>query len=154
MTYAHLIVDQATIDPLTPSAADHTSYQQYTSGTTGLPKSVELTNNNFFAMMPVAGQMWGFDSDSVNLLAMPLFHIAVSGWGVVGLFNDGTNILIREVDPAAILNLIPKHGVINVLFVPTVIQFLQIMPTLATTGLSTLRAVMHGASPITEDVLV
>ena len=154
VTYAHLIVDQATIDPLTPSAADHTSYQQYTSGTTGLPKSVELTNNNFFAMMPVAGQMWGFDSDSVNLLAMPLFHIAVSGWGVVGLFNDGTNILIREVDPAAILNLIPKHGVINVLFVPTVIQFLQIMPNLATTGLSTLRAVMHGASPITEDVLV
>ncbi len=154
VTYTDWIADQATIDPLTPSAADDTCYQLYTSGTTGVPKGVELTNNNFFGMMPVASQMWSFDSDSVNLVAMPLFHIAGSGWGVVGLFNGGTNILMRDVDPAAILDLIAKHGVTNVLFVPAVIQFLLMMPNLETTDFSTLRAVIYGASPITEDVLV
>jgi long-chain acyl-CoA synthetase len=154
VTYADWIADQATIDPLTPSAAHDTCYQLYTSGTTGLPKGVELTNNNFFGMMAVASQMWSFDSDSVSVVAMPLFHIAGSGWSLVAMFNGGTNILMRDVDPAAILDLIPKHGVTNVLFVPAVIQFLLMMPNLATTDFSTVRAVIYGASPITEDVLV
>jgi len=154
VTYTDWIADQPTIDPLAPSGPEDTCYQLYTSGTTGLPKGVELTNNNFFGMMPVASQMWSFDGDSVNLVAMPLFHIAGSGWGVVGLFNGGTNILMRDVDPAAILDIIPQYGVTNALFVPAVIQFLLMMPNLATTDFTTMRAVLYGASPITEDVLV
>lgn len=154
VTYEDWIAGQPAIDPMVPSAPDDTCYQLYTSGTTGLPKGVELTNNNFFGMMPVASEMWSFDTDSVNLVAMPLFHIAGSGWGVVGLFNGGTNILMKDVDPVAILDIIPQHRVTNVLFVPAVIQFLLMMPNLATTDFSSLRAVIYGASPITEDVLV
>ena len=153
-TYDDWIAGHDPVDPMTTSAPEDTCYQLYTSGTTGLPKGVELTNNNFFGMMPVASDMWSFDTDSVNLVAMPLFHIAGSGWGVVGLFNGGTNILMRDVDPAAILDIIPKYGVTNALFVPAVIQFLLIMPNLATTDFSSLRAVIYGASPITEEVLV
>ncbi len=153
-TYDDWIANQPATDPMATAAADDTCYQLYTSGTTGLPKGVELTNNNFFGMMPVASEQWSFDSDTVNLVAMPLFHIAGSGWGVVGLFNGGTNILMKDVDPAAILDIIPKYGVTNVLFVPAVIQFLLTMPNLADTDFSTLRAVMYGASPITEQVLV
>ena len=153
-TYDDWIADHATIDPLAPSAGQDTCYQLYTSGTTGLPKGVELTNNNFFGMMATASKMWSFDGDSVNLVAMPLFHIAGSGWGVVGLFNGGTNILMRDVDPAAILDIIPKHGVTNALFVPAVIQFLLMMPNLGTTDFSSMRSVIYGASPITEEVLV
>jgi len=154
VSYADWIADHPATDPNAPSAAEDTCYQLYTSGTTGLPKGVELTNNNFFGMMPVASEKWSFDGDSVNLVAMPLFHIAGSGWGVVGLFNGGTNILMKDVDPAAILELIPKHGITNALFVPAVIQFLLIMPGLANTDFSSMRAVIYGASPITEEVLV
>jgi len=154
MTYPDWIADQPATDPMAPSAPNDTCYQLYTSGTTGLPKGVELTNDNFFGMMPVASEAWKFDGDSVNLVAMPLFHIAGSGWGVVGLFNGGTNILMRDVDPAGILDIIPKYGVTNVLFVPAVIQFLLMMPNINDTDFSTLRRVMYGASPITEDVLV
>jgi len=153
-TYTDWIAGQASDDPLAPSAPQDTCYQLYTSGTTGLPKGVELTNNNFFGMMPVASQKWSFDSDSVNLVAMPLFHIAGSGWGVVGLFNGGTNILMKDVDPNAILEIIPKYGVTNALFVPAVIQFLLMMPTLNDTDFSSMRSVIYGASPITEEVLV
>jgi len=154
ITYDDWIADQATIDPMVNSEPEDTCYQLYTSGTTGLPKGVELTNNNFFGMMPIASDKWKFDSDSVNLVAMPLFHIAGSGWGVVGLFNGGTNILMRDVDPAAILDLIPKYAITNALFVPAVIQFLLMMPTLGTTDFSSMRSVIYGASPITEEVLV
>ncbi|MFV0525619.1 MAG: long-chain-fatty-acid--CoA ligase [Acidimicrobiales bacterium] len=129
-------------------------YQLYTSGTTGLPKGVELTNRNFFEMLPTASREWGFDTDSVNLVAMPLFHIAGSGWGVVGLYNGGTNILLGDVDPGRILELIPSAGVTNMLLVPAVLQFLTATPGYAETDYSTLRSVVYGASPITESVLV
>ena len=153
-SYADWIGDHPATDPMVESAPQDTCYQLYTSGTTGLPKGAELTNNNFFGMLPVASDKWHFDADSVNLVAMPLFHIAGSGWGVVGLFNGGTNILMRDVDPAAILELIPNHKVTNALFVPAVIQFLLMMPNLAETDFSSMRSVIYGASPITEEVLV
>ena len=153
-TYADWIADHPATDPMAPSAADDTCYQLYTSGTTGLPKGVELTNDNFFGMMPVASDAWKFDGDTVNLVAMPLFHIAGSGWGVVGLFNGGTNVLMRDVDPAAILQIIPEHGITNALLVPAVIQFLLMMPNINDTDFSSMRRVIYGASPITEEVLV
>jgi len=141
-------------DPELASAPDDTCYQLYTSGTTGLPKGVELTNRNLFEMLPAASDEWGFDTTSVNLVAMPLFHIAGSGWGVVGLYNGGQNILLRDVDPAEILRLIPAHGVTNALLVPAVLQFLLATPGIDGTDFSTLRKVVYGASPITEGVLV
>ena len=141
-------------DPAVPVGWSDTCYQLYTSGTTGLPKGVELTNENFFLMLPAASEEWGFDVDSVNLVAMPLFHIAGSGWGVVGLYNGGSNVLLRDVDPAAILKLIPEFGVTNALLVPAVLQFLLMTPGIESTDFSTMRAMVYGASPITEEVLV
>ena len=35
-------------DPTAPQAADDVAYQLYSSGTTGLPKGVQLTNRNLF----------------------------------------------------------------------------------------------------------
>ena len=142
------------IDPALAWAVDDTCYQLYTSGTTGLPKGVELTNGNFFEMLPAASHEWGFDSTSVNLVAMPLFHIAGSGWGVVGLYNGGQNILLRDVDPAEILRVIPTYGVTNALLVPAVMQFLLATPGIDDTDFSTMRRIVYGASPITEEVLV
>jgi long-chain acyl-CoA synthetase len=131
-----------------------TCYQLYTSGTTGLPKGVELTNRNFFEMLPAAADVWSFDSDSVTLVTMPLFHIAGSGWGVGGFFFGGTNILLRDVDPVEILRVIPHYGITNILLVPAVLQFLQMIPGADATDFSSVRSVVYGASPITEEVLV
>jgi len=152
--YDQWIAAHEAVDPEYPAADNDTCYQLYTSGTTGLPKGVELSNRNFFGMLPVALDRWSFDDDSVSLVAMPLFHIAGSGWGMVALFTGGTNIIMRDVDPMGILDLIPKHRITNTLFVPAVIQFLLMMPTIGETDFSSLRKVIYGASPITEDVLV
>jgi long-chain acyl-CoA synthetase len=140
-------------DPQAPSDEDDTCYQLYTSGTTGHPKGVELTNRNFFSMLPTASGEWSFDEHSVNLVAMPLFHIAGSGWAVVGLFNGCESILLREVDPAQILRLIPEHRVTNALFVPAVLQILVGQPDVGDMDFGSLRIIVYGASPITEAVL-
>ena len=134
-------------------ALDDVAVQLYTSGTTGLPKGVMLTNGNFFGMISRVAAAWGFTDDSVNLAVMPMFHIAGSGWATVGLYFGSQTVLLRDVDPARILQVIPEFGVTNALFVPAVIQFLLMTPGVDETDFSTLRSIVYGASPITDAVL-
>ena len=74
-------------DPGVEAGSDDVCLQLYSSGTTGLPKGVMLTNGNLFALMPQATEIWYFTPESVNLVAMPLFHIGGGGWALVGLYH-------------------------------------------------------------------
>jgi len=145
---------RAARDPLTPSAPGDVAMQIYTSGTTGLPKGAMLTNENLGSLVPSVSPQWAFDPTSVNIVAMPLFHIGGSGWALVGMWNGGHSILFREFNPPEVLAAIPRYGITNALFVPAMLQFLSAMPGAAEGDYSTLRSIVYGASPITNDVLV
>ncbi len=133
--------------------AEDTCYQLYTSGTTGLPKGVEITNANFLHTMSVGADNWGLHEEATNLVAMPLFHIAGSGWAVAGWYCGARTILAREVNPMEIIELIPQHGISHALLVPAVLQFILAVPGSTEADFSTMEAVTYGASPITEAVL-
>jgi long-chain acyl-CoA synthetase len=152
--YRDWIADRDPVDPEVASGPEDTCYQLYTSGTTGRPKGVELTNRNLLSTMEVGARVWSFDAGSVNLVAMPLFHISGSGWAVAAFCAGGVNVLVREVVPAEILRLVPEHRVTNALFVPAVLQLLLATPGVENTDFSSLRKIVYGASPISEDVLV
>ncbi len=148
------IASQPTEDPGVSTGPDDIALQLYTSGTTGLPKGVMLTNSNFFALVHNIASEWRFTADSMNLAVMPMFHIAGSGWALCGLYAGCTNIVLRDVDPVAILDAIPRHRVTNILLVPAVIQFVLMTPGVDETDFSSLRILVYGASPISDDVLV
>ncbi|MEZ5375428.1 MAG: long-chain-fatty-acid--CoA ligase [Acidimicrobiales bacterium] len=152
--YADWVASFPAIDPEVEILGSDTCYQLYTSGTTGLPKGVELTNDNFMATMSVGRENWKFDSTAVNLVAMPLFHIAGSGWALAGMVNGAHTVMTKEVNPMEMLELIPKFGITHALIVPAVLQFILSVPGASDADLSSMRAVVYGASPITEAVLV
>ena len=69
--------------PASRRQPDDVAFQLYSSGTTGRPKGVMLTNDNFFALLPIGRRHVGAStSDAVNLVAMPLFHIGGGGWAI------------------------------------------------------------------------
>ena len=105
------IAGASDVDPGREPSYDDVVLQLYTSGTTGLPKGVQLTNGNCSGLMDVA-DAWDVDETSVSLVAMPLFHIGGSGWANVALARGGTDVLVPMIDPAALIDTIetgPHH---------------------------------------------
>ena len=152
--YADWISTRAPVDPEIGCREDETCYQLYTSGTTGLPKGVELSHRNLLSAVEVGTRDWQFDEHSVALVAMPLFHIAGSGFGITSLFEGAEIVLVRDLDPATVLRLIEVHRVTNALFVPAVLRVLTGTQGVEKTDFRSLRAIVYGASPISEEVLV
>ncbi len=142
------------MDPGVVAGPDDLVFLMYTSGTTGLPKGVMLSNANYACKTSGVAGPWRFSADAVSLAVMPLFHMAGSGWAFAGLWHGAATMVLRDVEPAAILDAITTHRVTNMLLVPAVVQFLLDTPGVQTADCSSLRIIVYGASPISDDVLV
>jgi long-chain acyl-CoA synthetase len=140
-------------DPGITATGSDIAFQLYSSGTTGRPKGVMLSNDNFFGLLPLAKDMWELSSDAVNLVAMPLFHIGGGGWAVAGMYEGATSVIFRELDPAALITTIEEHKITHAFLVPAVLQFMLMVPGVADADYSSLRVFLYGASPISEEVL-
>ena len=139
-------------DPGHIGAPDEVCLLLYTSGTTGLPKGVMLTNRGMSYTRQLA-DFWGMTHESVNLVAMPMFHIGGSGYGSSTMLAGGHTVLMREVNAAVAIELIAKHRVTHTFFVPTVVQALLDVPGVAQADLSSMQLLMYGAAPM-GDVLL
>ena len=147
---------QENIDPMLASKSEDDVLQMYTSGTTGLPKGAQLTNANILNAAPMVDQTWCKDwhEGSVNLICMPVFHVAGGLYAILGAIFGCKNIIIPEVDPGLILELIESEKIELALFVPAVILFLLQHPKSEETDFTSLRQVVYGPSPIAEDTLI
>lgn len=142
-------------DPMLAADIDDDVIQLYTSGTTGHPKGVQLTNRNYIGILEGSEDSGWADwaVGEVNLVCMPLFHVAGVNIGLIGNTHGTKNIIIKDVDPALILNLIEKEKINIAFMVPAVILFLMQQPAIKTTNVKSIRQILYGASPIAEDVL-
>ncbi|HTQ76672.1 MAG TPA: long-chain-fatty-acid--CoA ligase [Burkholderiales bacterium] len=132
-----------------------TALQLYSSGTTGLPKGVELTHANLAAaMMDAVPEAIGYRGiGNVMLNALPTYHIAGVGVALLTAARGGPSVLYPDFDPAKILLGIPEHRVTHAFLVPAMIQFLLQVPGVEQGDYSTLQGISYGASPISEKVL-
>src|ERR1700733_4021320 len=81
---------QSDDDPTIEISPRDIAIQLYTSGTTGKPKGAMLSHANFFNLTQSGYEKpdWNkWTEQDVSLVAMPIFHIGGSGWGVVGLYQ-------------------------------------------------------------------
>src|SRR4051812_8367089 len=136
-------------DPKLPIDDKNIAIQLYTSGTTGKPKGAMLSHANFLSLVRSgAGERpdWNkWSEDDVSLVAMPVFHIGGSGWGVLGLYHGAKGVIAREFDPTKVLDFFEKSGITKLFMVPAAMQFVVRQPRAREVDFSKLKYMLYGA---------
>lgn len=140
-------------DPMIDLAPDDVMYQLYTSGTTGKPKGVMLTNGNMFGIAEALADSWHFERGCVVYNPYPVFHGAGILWVLLPMLRDGMVIFRREFNVEDVLTSIEKYRVNLTLMVPAVLGMVLNHERAASADLSSLRNVVYGVAPITQALL-
>jgi long-chain acyl-CoA synthetase len=143
---------QSDQDPQVEVQTEDIGVQLYTSGTTGRPKGAMLSHRALIEMRKRVAQAdldWNrWTPDDVGLLAMPVGHIAGTGWGILSLYNGAKSVISREFDPNRVLDYIEKDRVSKLFLVPSALQIVVRQPRARQTDYSRLKYILYGASPI------
>lgn len=130
-------------------------YQMYTSGTTGFPKGVLITQQQL-ANMIVHGRLMpdSIPSDGRHLSVAPLFHAAALV-SVISVLAAGRSIsILRKFDAHRYVRTLVDQGISDTTVVPAMLQaIIAGVPNLETYDFSKLRRIAYGGSPITADLL-
>ena len=129
--------------------------QLYTSGTTGRPKGVQLTNAAYAEFLRISPQVEGFNygTGDTLLIVMPLFHVAGFNISMMGLAHGCEVIIMEAFDAAEVLRLIEAEKIVQIFLAPSMIQMMLALPQMATTDVSSLQTIGYGSSPINEATL-
>lgn len=143
-------------DPCVATAPDDTALQLYTSGTTGLPKGVELSHANLMALLHhyESADVVRLSGDEVGLVCMPFSHIAGCGVGLLCLAQGARTIILAEVTIPGIVEAFERHQPSFAMFVPAVILMVVQYAEANSLRWARLQRLVYGASPIAEDLVL
>ncbi len=151
--------------PETEIEEDDTAAIFYTSGTTGKPKGSIATQRNVIANLQnlmligllnrmldssSGGGASGSDTQMVNLLVVPFFHVTGCFAVLVVYFATGNRIVLMKpgkFDPVAAMELIEKERVTSFGGVPTVVQRIVDHPRFDEFDMSSVTQIAFGGSP-------
>ena len=133
--------------PAAEDVDDRDGLVLFTSGTTGLPKAIGITNGQLSARL--AGVTTPFDTakpPTVSMMSVPYFHVG-GAIGVLGnLYAGNTYVIQDRFDAGEWLRLVEEHRVTSTFLVPTMLARILDHPDFAKTDLSALVAIAYGAA--------
>ncbi|MDI1461435.1 AMP-binding protein [Catellatospora sp. KI3] len=139
----------------TPPAGQDVALFLMTGGTTGMPKLVARTHDDFGFMARRAAEICQVGPGSVYLAALPLGHgFPMSGPGVLGtLMAGGRAVIAATPAPERAFPLIARERVTLTSLVPAIIQrWLEYRESDPDTDLSSLLAIQSGGARLPEHV--
>jgi 2,3-dihydroxybenzoate-AMP ligase len=144
---ASVLADIA-IDPADPCIF------QLSGGTTGIPKLIPRTGNDYAYNSKVAAEVAGVDAESVLLLVLPIAHnLPLACPGIQGFLLKGATVVLHaNTRPAEMFALIQQHGVTHIKVVPALLIRLINDPSISQYNLDTVRQIQSGGQRMQPEV--
>src|SRR3989442_55766 len=127
---------------------------QLSGGTTGIPKLIPRTHNDYAYNSKTAAAVCGVTPDSVLLLALPIAHnLPLACPGLQGyLFQGGKVVLCASTRPEEMLSLVEQHRVTHIKVVPALLVRLINDPSIKKFDLSSLKVIQSGGQRMQREV--
>jgi 2,3-dihydroxybenzoate-AMP ligase len=141
-------LQKISIDPEDPAVF------QLSGGTTGIPKLIPRTHNDYVYNSKIASAVTGVSEKSIFLAVLPLAHnLPLACPGLQGyLLHGGTMVLSNSTRSDDIFALVAAHRVSHIAVVPALLIRLINDPRLAKFDLSSLRVIQSGGQRLQPEV--
>ncbi len=139
---------QITIDPEDPALF------QLSGGTTGVPKLIPRTHNDYIYNSKMAAEVTGVGADKILLNVLPLAHnLPLACPGMQGYFLHGGKVVLgNSTRSEEIFALIERHRVTHIAVVPALLIRLINDPSIQKFDLSSLRVIQSGGQRLQPEV--
>ncbi len=127
---------------------------QLSGGTTGIPKLIPRTHNDYAFNSKLAAEVASVTSDSVLLLVLPIAHnLPLACPGIQGnLFHGATVVLHANTRPEPMFALIQRHRVTHLKVVPALLIRLINDPSIGQFDLSSVQQIQSGGQRMQPEV--
>ena len=127
---------------------------QLSGGTTGIPKLIPRTHNDYVYNSKIAAAVTGVGSDETLLIVLPLAHnLPLACPGMQGYFLHGGKIVLSNSTRSEdIFRLIERHRVTHIAVVPALLIRLINDPMIEKFDLSSLRVIQSGGQRLQPEV--
>ena len=155
VTFESLVAKKLPAAPVAIDAATDVAVQQYTGGTTGLPKGAMLSHANIAANLSQI-DAWGcglFYPPSRVVAVLPFFHIfSMTVCMNVPLSVGAQVVMLPRFELKAFLDLVSRTGANVLPAVPTLVQALSKAGDRAKANLVSVEVTISGGAPLADEV--
>lgn len=135
------------------NVVNHVTAIMCSSGTTGLPKGVMLTDRNYITMLNTQSDAEeGFRTAENILSLLPFFHSYCFATMIISLIFGIRSIIFSHFDEELFLEAIEKYHIDILAVVPPLMVFFAKHPLVDRYNLSSLKMIICGAAPLSGEV--
>jgi acyl-CoA synthetase (AMP-forming)/AMP-acid ligase II len=151
--YEDLLARSSPDDVVADIGDEDVTILMFTAGTTGRPKGVPLTHHSFVSYMLTNVSPVDPEIEEVNLLTVPLYHVAGTQAVLAATYGGRTLAMMRQFEVKDWMKTVQETKANRAMLVPTMLKRVIDDPDFNKYDLSSLKVITYGAAPMPFEVI-